>query len=109
MLPNNRSSLTQSSAATQAGISQAMVAVALVFVGLALPQWPVCVLGLLLACLSGQVVVGMCIGLFLDILWGSPPGMLHALVLPWTLAAAILLSARVLLGSRMLVKMPKQI
>ncbi|MDB5224549.1 MAG: hypothetical protein JWO43_171 [Candidatus Adlerbacteria bacterium] len=95
-------------------ISQLVVAVVLVAAGVIVPWWPLCILGLLLASLSGHSATSLLIGLYLDLLWGIPPGHLfvipwHWLVLPCTLLAAVLFIARRVVVTRMMVKMPKRI
>lgn len=57
--------------------------------GFLLPLWPLCVLGILIASLSGRWLFGAVIGLLIDIAWGPPVGVLHYLYFPFTLLAVV--------------------
>ncbi len=53
------------------------VSFALAAAGFLMPLWPLSVLGLLLAALSGRWLFAIAMGLLLDIGWGPPGGLLH--------------------------------
>jgi hypothetical protein len=55
--------------------------------GFILSLWPLSVLGVALAALSGRWISAVLIGLLLDIAWGAPTGMYRYLFFPFTLLA----------------------
>lgn len=59
-----------------------------------MPLWPLCVLGIAIAALSGRWVFAVCMGLLIDLAWGVPQGALHVLYVPFTLLAVALALAR---------------
>ncbi len=59
-------------------------------VGFLLPLWPLSLLGIALAALSGRWVFAIAIGVLLDLAYGAPLGTLHYLYFPFTLAAVVL-------------------
>jgi hypothetical protein len=59
----------------------------LVVAGFLLPFWPLCLLGLMLLAVAGRYIVAVVVGLFLDIAFGVPTGVLHLLYVPFTLLA----------------------
>lgn len=65
------------------------VSFVLAALGFLLPAWPLCILGICLAAFSGRWVFGICIGLLIDIAWGTPTGYAHFLLFPFTLAACL--------------------
>lgn len=56
-----------------------------VVLGFGLPFWPLSVLGLLVAATAGQYVLAIAIGIFLDVVYGSPLGYLHLVRVPFML------------------------
>ncbi len=70
------------------------VSFALAAVGFLIPLWPLSVLGVLLATLSGRFVAGLLIGLLLDIAWGAPAAPFGFLYFPFTLAALAVAALR---------------
>lgn len=57
--------------------------------GFLLPFWPLCVIGVLIAALSGRYLFAVAMALLLDIGSGVPTGMLHFLYAPFTVLAAV--------------------
>ena len=55
--------------------------------GFLLPFWPLTLLGILLAALSGRYVFALLMGLIVDVAWGAPMGTLRYLFFPATLVA----------------------
>lgn len=53
--------------------------------GFLLPFWPLCVVGVLIAALSGRWIFAILTGLLLDLAWGAPQGLLHFVYVPFTL------------------------
>lgn len=51
--------------------------------------WPLCIVGILLAALSGRWVTALLLGILLDVAYGVPTGFLHAVRLPFTIFAAL--------------------
>lgn len=62
--------------------------------GFLLPWWPLCVVGIVLCALSGRAFFAVFVALLLDLAWGPPTGMLHPVVMPFTLLALTLVAAR---------------
>jgi len=61
--------------------------------GFFLPFWPLCIVGILIAALSGRWVFAILTGLLIDLAWGAPQGVLALVYVPFTLvgvAAALL-------------------
>ncbi len=71
-----------------------IVSFLLAAVGFLLPLWPLSVLGIALAALSGHWLFALTLGLLIDIGFGAPRGSLHYFVLPFTLSAAVFGLAR---------------
>ncbi len=69
---------------------------ALSAIGFLLPFWPLAVVGILLAALSGRVVFAIAIGLLLDIAYGAPLQTAHMLFFPFAAVAVVGILARVL-------------
>lgn len=67
--------------------------------GFLLPLWPLCIVGILLAALSGRWLFAVFIALLIDIAWGAPAGTLGFITFPFTLMALIAALAR-MFGSR---------
>ncbi len=65
------------------------IAFLLAAAGFLLPLWPLCVVGILLAALSGRWLFGTIVGLLVDVAWGAPTGALHYLFFPFTLIAVL--------------------
>jgi cell shape-determining protein MreD len=57
--------------------------------GFLLPLWPLCVVGILIAALSGRWIFAFVLGLLIDVAWGVPVGILHFLYFPFTLLALV--------------------
>ncbi len=57
--------------------------------GFAVPCWQLAILAVLAAAISGRYALAVCLGLLLDIAYGVPVGVLHALLFPFTLLALI--------------------
>lgn len=62
---------------------------AIAAIGFLMPLWPLCVVGILIAALSGRYFFALLMGVLLDLGFGPPTGMLHYIVVPFTLLAAI--------------------
>ncbi|MGH7936137.1 MAG: hypothetical protein ACREF8_03920 [Chthoniobacterales bacterium] len=77
-----------------ASLSIAAVAFILAAAGFLLPLWPLCVLGIFVAALSGRFVFALAIGLLLDIAYGAPAGAWHMLYFPFTLLAVLFVLLR---------------
>jgi hypothetical protein len=58
-------------------------------VGFLLPFWPLCIVGVLIAALSGRYFFGIAMALLLDIGSGTPVGVLQYVVLPFTILAIV--------------------
>ncbi len=70
------------------------VSFALCAMGFLLPLWPLSVLGIALAALSGRWLAGLCMGVLLDLAWGGPMGLAQFLYLPFSIAALVLALVR---------------
>ncbi|HVV39135.1 MAG TPA: hypothetical protein VHD31_02300 [Candidatus Paceibacterota bacterium] len=55
--------------------------------GFLLPFWPMEVVGILLAALTGHWIFAIALGLLLDVAYGVPTGFFHMLFFPFTLLA----------------------
>jgi hypothetical protein len=62
---------------------------AIAAVGFLLPFWPLCVVGVLIAALSGRYFFAIVMALLLDVGSGVPTGWLHYLFVPFTVLAGI--------------------
>lgn len=62
---------------------------AIAAIGFLLPFWPLSVVGILLAALSGRWIFAIAIGLLLDIAYGAPMGSAQFLYFPFTLVALL--------------------
>ncbi len=60
---------------------------AMVAVGFLLPLWPLALVGVAIAALSGQWIFTLMLGLLLDVAFGAPVGKLHVLYFPFALFA----------------------
>jgi len=78
----------------------------IVSVGFFVPLWPLVIVGILIAALSGRWMFATFMGLLIDVAWGPPSGVLHLVYVPFTLVAlgAALLS--MLLGGYFLDRTP---
>lgn len=65
------------------------VSFVLAAIGFLLPVWPLCVAGIFLAAFSGRWLFAVCIGLLLDVAWGTPTGFGNFLLFPFTLSALL--------------------
>lgn len=79
---------------------------AIAAVGFLLPFWPLSVVGILLASLSGRYVFALIVGLLLDLGSGVPTGLLHYLFVPFTLLAVGASLLRLFGGAYFLDKTP---
>ncbi len=57
--------------------------------GFFLPFWPLIVLGVVVAALSGRWIFAMLMALLIDVALGPPHGVLHMLYVPFTLLALL--------------------
>lgn len=57
--------------------------------GLLLPWWPLSVLGVVGAAVSGRWIFAVLVGLLLDIAWGAPVGLYRYLFFPFTILALV--------------------
>ncbi|HEY5383168.1 MAG TPA: hypothetical protein VIJ88_01270 [Candidatus Paceibacterota bacterium] len=67
----------------------AALSFALAATGFLLPSWPLSLVGIVLAALSGRWLFAIMLGLLLDIAYGAPVGRWHFLYFPFTLAALV--------------------
>lgn len=74
--------------------------------GFLLPFWPLCVVGLLIAALSGRYVFAILMALLLDLGSGVPTGVLHYIFVPYTALAVIAALLRVYASAYFLDKTP---
>lgn len=79
---------------------------AIAAVGFLLPFWPLSVVGILLASLSGRYVFALIVGLLLDLGSGIPTGLLHYLFVPFTIVAVCASLLRLFGGAYFLDKTP---
>ena len=63
------------------------ISFALAAAGFLFPFWPLELLGILLAALSGHWIFAVVLGLLLDLAYGAPAGTWHFLYVPFTLLA----------------------
>ncbi len=54
-----------------------------------MPLWPLSVVGVVLAALSGRWIFAVIVGLMLDLAWGAPTGMYRYLFFPFTIVALV--------------------
>jgi hypothetical protein len=66
--------------------------------GFLLPLWPLSVVGILIAALSGRFFFAIVMGLLLDVAWGMPVGLLHYVYFPFTALAFGAVLARIFGG-----------
>jgi hypothetical protein len=66
-----------------------VLSVMLVIAGFLVPLWELQVIGILLAGLSGRLIVAIGLGLLVDIAYGTPTGIFHFLYFPFTLLALL--------------------
>lgn len=64
--------------------------------GFFMPFWPFAALAAALAGALWRPVLGLCLGIFFDILWGTPGGWLGVVQFPLTLLAILSFGARLL-------------
>lgn len=79
---------------------------AIAAVGFLLPFWPLCVVGILLAGLSGRYAFALIMALLLDLGSGTPTGLLHYLFVPFTVLAVAVSLVRLYAGAYFLDKTP---
>jgi len=73
---------------------------AAVAAGFVLEMWPLSVAGVVLAALCGRWVSALFLALTLDVLYGTPSGLLHYLYFPVTLFALACVAARAAVRTR---------
>ena len=76
--------------------------------GVLLPFWPLSVVGILIAALSGRWIFAVLVALLVDLAWGAPTGTLHFLYFPFTLLALAAAAARMWGGRYFLDKHPQE-
>lgn len=74
--------------------------------GFFLPFWPLCIVGVLIAALSGRWIFAIVTGLLIDLAWGAPQGVLAPLYVPFTLVAVAAALARHFLAGYFLDRSP---
>ncbi len=74
--------------------------------GFLLPFWPLCVVGILIAALSGRYVFAIVVALLIDVGSGVPQGILHYLFVPFTLLSIVAALVRAFAISYFLDKTP---
>ncbi len=79
---------------------------AIAAVGFLWPFWPLCIIGILIAALSGRYVFAIIMALLLDLGSGMPTGLLHYLFVPFTVLAIAASLLRVFGGAYFLDKTP---
>jgi len=57
--------------------------------GVLLPLWPLSVVGILIAALSGRWIFAILMALLIDLALGVPQGTLHVLYVPFTILAVV--------------------
>jgi hypothetical protein len=68
--------------------------VALFFVGLVLPWWPLAVCGVILSAAFGRWILALLLAFVLDSVFGAPTGFLHALAFPITFLTLLIVIVR---------------
>ena len=76
--------------------------------GVLLPFWPLAVVGILLAALSGRWLFAVIIALLVDLAWGTPTGGLRFLYFPFTLLALLAAAAHIWGAKYFLDKHPQE-
>jgi hypothetical protein len=79
---------------------------AIAAIGFLLPFWPLSVLGVLIAALSGRYFFAVAMALMLDIGSGFATGLWHYVFVPFTILAVAASLARILGGKYVLDKTP---
>jgi hypothetical protein len=79
---------------------------AIAAIGFLLPFWPLCVVGVLIAALSGRYFFAVGMALLLDLGSGAPTGIMHYLFVPYTICAVIAALVRLYAGAYFLDKTP---
>lgn len=74
---------------------------ALALAGFLIPLWPLGLIGIALAALSGPWIFAVGIGILLDIAYGAPVGLWHFLYFPFTLFALVVAGVRYYLAAYM--------
>lgn len=74
------------------------LALMLAFAGLVVPYWPLGALSILIAASAGSWSVAISIGILCDILFSTPGGMFHWVLMPFTFGAIALLGIRWIFG-----------
>mgnify|MGYP001617742699 CR=1 FL=1 len=74
--------------------------------GFLLPFWPLCIVGTLIAALSGRYFFAILVGLLLDLGSGMPTGWLQYLFVPFTILATLASLMRLFGGAYFLDKTP---
>jgi hypothetical protein len=79
---------------------------AIAAVGFLLPFWPLCVIGILIAALSGRYYFAIPMALLLDLGSGVPTGFLYYVFVPFTVLAVAASLLRLFAGAYFLDKTP---
>jgi hypothetical protein len=79
---------------------------AIAAVGFLVPFWPLCILGILLAGLSGRYIFALAMAVLLDLGSGVPTGLLHYLFVPFTVLAILASLLRLYASAYFLDKTP---
>lgn len=74
--------------------------------GFFLPFWPLCIVGILIAALSGRWIFAILTGLLIDLAWGAPQGVWALVYAPFTLVAVVAALARHALAGYFLDRSP---
>ncbi|HEV7449405.1 MAG TPA: hypothetical protein VGP13_02610 [Candidatus Paceibacterota bacterium] len=82
------------------------ISFAIAATGFLLPFWPLSVLGVLIAALSGRYFFAIAMALLLDVGHGQATGLLHYFLVPFTILAVAATLARVFGGAYFLDKTP---
>ncbi len=83
------------------------ISFAIAAIGFLVPFWPLSVVGVLIAALSGRFVFAIVMGLLLDLGSGIPTGLLHYVFVPFTLLAAVAALVRLFGATYFLDKTPQ--
>ncbi len=76
--------------------------------GFLVPFWPLSIVGILMAALSGRFIFAVILGLLLDIAWGAPMGLFKYAFFPFTIVALVGVLARSLGGKYFLDRNPQE-
>ncbi len=82
------------------------ISFAIAATGFLVPLWPLCVVGILIAALSGRYFFALLMGVLIDLGFGPPAGWLYYIYMPFTALAAACALARFVGASQFLDKTP---